>query len=370
MAALTIPGSLQEITSPWLSQVLEDAGAAGGAHVTGYAAEPAADQTGFMNQLFRLHIEYDALHPDLPRTIMAKLPSTEPQVEEVFARLAPNLREARFYQAMAGASTLRIPRAYFCGADPATGHTVLLLEDLSDVRQGDSVAGCSRDEAERVMAQMAIFHASWWDSPSLDRLDWMPRRDAEADAYQGIYAGAWTSLLGKAPGGMPEGLRMLGEALVPEIPKIKAMLTKPPRTIVHGDFRLDNCFFPDDDGARSPVVFDWEFCTRGRGANDVATFISDTFAPQERREVERGLLHVYHSSLVNNGVSGYSFEECLRDYRLSMLEVVAFWIVIGGYCDYSGERASRYLRNSLERFDAAISDLSCIELLEEWHPQW
>ena len=365
MAALTIPGRLQEITSPWLGQVLEYAGSAGGARVTGYSAEPAADQTGFLNQLFRLHIEYEAFHPDLPRTMMAKFPSTDPLIGEVFTRLEPNLREARFYQAVAGGSTLRTPRAYFSGADPATGRTILLLEDLSGVRQGDSVAGCSRDEAERVVAQMAMFHASWWDSPSLERLDWMPRRDAEADAYQEIYAGAWRSLLEKAADGMPEGLRLLGEALVGEIPKIKVMLAKPPRTIVHGDFRLDNCFFPDDDGARSPVVFDWEFCTRGRGVNDAATFISDTFASQERRKVEMGLLHTYHSSLVHNGVSGYSFEECLRDYRLSMLEVVAFWIVIGGYCDYGGERASRYLRSSLERFDAAISDLSCIELLEE-----
>ena len=364
MAGLTIPASLRGITSPWLSQVLEDAGAASGARVTGYSAESVADQTGFLNQLIRLHLEYDALHPDLPRTMMAKLPSTEPLIGEVFGRLAPNLREARFYQTIAGGSILRTPRAYFCGADPATGRTVLLLEDLSDARQGDSVAGCSRDEAERVMAQMAMFHASWWDSPRLERLDWMPPRDAEADAYQEIYAGAWRSLLEKAADGMPEGLRSLGEAWVGESPKIKAMLAKPPRTIVHGDFRLDNCFFPDDDGARSPVVFDWEFCTRGRGANDVATFISDAFAPQERRKVEMGLLHTYHSSLVHNGVGGYSFEECLRDYRLSMLEVVAFWVVVGGYCDYGGERAACYLRNSLERFDAAISDLSSIDLLK------
>ena len=362
MAGLTIPKSLEEITPPWLSKVLEEAGASRGARVSGYSAEPAADQTGFMNQLFRLHLEYESLRPGLPRTMMAKLPSTDPLLGGVLARLAPNLREARFYQAIAGGSTLGTPRAYFCGADPATGHTLLLLEDLSDARQGDSVAGCSRDEAERMMAQMAAFHASWWDDPRLDKLDWMPRRDAEADAYQELYAGAWKSLLKKAADGMPEGLRALGEALVPEIPKLKAMLAEPPRTIVHGDLRLDNCFFPGD-GARSPVVFDWEFCNRGRGANDAATFISDAFAPQERREVEMGLLHSYHASLVHNGVRGYSFEECLRDYRLSMLEVVAFWVVVGGYCDYGGERAARYLRNSLERFDAALSDLSCLELL-------
>ena len=85
--------------------------------------------------------------------------------------------------------------------------------------------------------------------------------------------------------------------------------------------------------------------------------------PQQRRNEELGLLHAYHSTLASNGVSGYSFEECLSDYRLSMLEIFVFWIVTGGYCDFDGGRASQYLRNSLERIDAAITDLASTELL-------
>jgi len=363
MTGLSIPGNLDGITPRWLTRVLEDAGAGGGARVTGYSAETVADDTGFMNRLFRLHLEYDSAPPDAPRTMMAKLPSTDPLIRTVFDSLEPNLREATFYREIANDSRLQTPRSYFCGTDPAAGHTVLLLEDLSEARQGDSVAGCSIPEAELAVGRMAAFHASWWDSPHLDRLDWMPLRDAEARAYQEIYAGAWNSFQEKAGDGMPDGLRSLGDALLPEIPKIKAMLAEPPRTIVHGDLRLDNCFFPATGGAPSPVVFDWEFCVRGRGVNDVATFISDAYAPEERRNVERGLLRTYHSALADNGVSGYSFEECLRDYRLSMLEVVVFWIVIGGYCDYTGDRAALYLRNSLERFAAAVSDLASIELL-------
>ena len=51
-----------------------------------------------------------------------------------------------------------------------------------------------------------------------------------------------------------------------------------------------------------------------------------------------GLLRGYHSLLEDNGVGRYSFEECLDDYRLSMLELLAFWIVTGGYCSYDGPR--------------------------------
>ena len=111
------------------------------------------------------------------------------------------------------------------------------------------------------------------------------------------------------------------------------------------------------------VVFDWEFCGRGRGTYDVATFISEAFPPQRRREKELCLLGEYHTILEDNGVRGYTFEECLYDYRLSMLEILVFWIVTGGYCNYGGERAAAYLLNSLERFDAAVSDLASKQLI-------
>ena len=123
-------------------------------------------------------------------------------------------------------------------------------------------------------------------------------------------------------------------------------------------------FFSTNKISQQVVVIDWEFCTRGRGAYDVATFISEAFSPRERREVELDLLREYHSILEERGVGGYSFEECLYDYRLSMLDVFVFWIITGGYCDYGGERAAVYLHNTLERLDAAISDLASAETID------
>ena len=214
-----------------------------------------------------------------------------------------------------------------------------------------------------MISQIAEFQASWWDSPRLDELDWMPLGDAGAIAYGELYVDSWPGLMEKAGEGMPQGLRLLGDRLQSELPKLKAMLAKPPRTIVHGDLRLDNCFFPSSDESHSPVVFDWEFCVRGRGVFDVATFIAETFPIEQRRKEELGLLRLYHSVLTENGVRGYSFESCFDDYRLSMLGIFVFWIVSGGHCNYEGDRATLYLRNSLKRFDAAISDLASIDLL-------
>ena len=363
MTGSTVPKSLQEITPSWLTGALYSKNASVSASVTGYSAETIAGGQGFMNQVFRLRLHYDDDPLYLPRTVIVKLPSADPALRMVSDRLGQDRREVRFYQEVAATGPLQPPGSYHCGMDPETGNTMLLLEDVIGARQGDSVAGCSLAEARRPLVQLAEFHASWWDSPRLDRLDWMPLKSDETGVYQEIYAGAWESLMNKAGDAMPRGLRLLGDRLILEIPRIKAKLSEPPRTIIHGDYRLDNCFFPTNAWPHPLVVFDWEFCARSRGTCDVAAFIGEAFPPQQRRKEEFGLLRAYHSALVNNGVRGYPFEECLSDYRLSMLEVLVFWIVTGGYCDFDGQRASAYLRNSLERFDAAVSDLACTELL-------
>ena len=363
MTSLTVPQDLGEITPAWLTAALHGKAASSRASVTGYSAEPIAEGKGFMNQVVRLRLHYDDDPLDLPRTIIAKLPSADPALRMFSNRLGQDRREVRFYQEVAADAHPQTPHSYYCGIDSATGNTILLLEDLNSARQGDSVAGCSLAEARRALAQLAEFQAAWWNSPRLDRLDWMPLKDAETGAYQELYAGAWMSFTRKAGNGMPPALRRLGDRLSLEVPRIKAKLTTPPRTIIHGDYRLDNCFFQTSGGAQSLLVFDWEFCARGRGTYDVATFVSEAFPPQQRRDEELSLLRTYHSILVSNGVKDYPFAECRADYRLSMLEIFVFWIVTGGYCDFDDERATVYLHNSLERFDAAISDLACAELL-------
>ena len=331
--------------------------------MTGYSSEPIAEGKGFMSQLYKLLLDYDADSSDLPRSVVLKLPSADPLMRTLFERLGQNQREVLFYQQGIDRGHLETPRSYYCGVDPATGDTALLLEDMSDARQGDSVAGCTVAEAQMAIAQLARFHASWWDSPRLDALDWLPLKNAEATVFEEIYPDSWRAFIDKVGDGMPPGLRDIGDRLRDEISAIKARLSRAPHTVLHGDYRLDNCFFPTAEGSPPIVVFDWEFCVRGRGTYDVATFISEAYPTQQRRAEEMGLLRLYHSTLLENGVGGYSFEECVDDYRLSMLEVAVFWIVTGGYCEYVGDRANTYLNNSLARFDAAIADLACAELL-------
>ena len=365
MSGLIVPQSLSDITPCWLTKALNAGRSSGGPSVTGYTAETLAEGKGFMNQLFRLKLHFHSRPGDLPDTVIAKLPSADPMLRTVFDQLGQNRREVGFYRNLANSLHMPTPRVYHSGMDPATGNTVLLLEDLSSLRQGDSVAGCTIGEARLCIGQLARFHASWWDSPLLEDLDWMPVREADAGAYEQIYPGAWAALVEKAGEGMPPGLRILGDNLITDVRGIKTRLSQPPLTVVHGDYRLDNCFFPAGIPSQQAVVMDWEFCTKGRGPYDVATFVNEAFSPERRRELELGLLREYHFILQEHGVRGYTFEECMYDYRLSMLELFVFWIITGGHCDYESERAAVYLRNTLERLHAAIVDLASTDLIRD-----
>ena len=362
---MRVPEGLSDITPCWLTRSLNAGRSSGGPSVTGYTAEPLAEGKGFMNQLFRLRLHFDSYPADPPDTVIVKLPSADPLLRTVFDKLGQNRREVGFYRNLANSTQMATPGVHHSALDQATGNTVLLLEDLSTLRQGDSVAGCTLDDARLCIGQMARFQAFWWDSMLLENLDWMPLRKSDAGAYEQINSGAWAALMEKAGDGMPPGLRVLGDHLITDVRRIKTRLTRPPRTVVHGDYRLDNCFFSTGSNSQQVVVIDWEFCTKGRGTYDVATFISEAFSAERRREVEMGLLREYHSILVKSGVQGYTFEECLYDYRLSMLEVLVFWIITGGYCNYEDERAAVYLRNTLERLNSAIVDLASTELIRD-----
>ncbi|MQF48770.1 DUF1679 domain-containing protein [SAR202 cluster bacterium AC-647-N09_OGT_505m] len=363
MTRFATPTSLQDITPSWLTEVLHSQGPKIDASVTKYSVEIIGEGKGFMNQLARLSIEYNRQSDNLPHSIVAKLPTRDPVLRKVADLFECDQREVRFYQAVAPNSVIQTPHIYYSAIDEVTGDTILLMEDMSNARQGDSVAGCSLTDAKLAIDQLARFHSSWWQSPHLDRLEWMPLRDAETSIYQQMYPDAWELLVSKAGKGMTRRLQEIGGRVSQDIPRIKTQLTKPPRTINHGDYRLDNCFLSATSQAGSLVVFDWEYCSIGRGAYDVATFINEAFPPNQRRREEMALLSMYHSLLVEQGINDYLFEECLQDYRLSMLEIFIFWVVVGGYCDFETERATIYLHNACERFDASIYDLNCAEFL-------
>jgi aminoglycoside phosphotransferase (APT) family kinase protein len=346
-----LPAAPADLTPTWLTATLRCSGALGRASVVAVDPEPIAAGQGFVGQVLRLRLGYDAAEAGAPATLIAKLPAADPGVRAAVAALGLYAREAGFY-AVVAAANLPVPRAYYAAADPATGAGVVLLEDLTDGRVGDNLGGCSDAQADLAVAELARLHARWWDHPRLAELPWT----FDADAYQRVYEQQWGPFLAKFGDAVPPRLRELGPRAIDRAAAYRRWLAGGPRTLVHNDYRLDNLFFGRPGGARPLVVFDWQLCLVGRGVADVAYFAAFCLPPARRRAAEQGLVGTYHDGLLRHGVRGYDRERCWADYRRATLGTLLRLVAAGGLLDFSSERGAALVRAFIERIDAVLAD--------------
>ena len=139
---------------------------------------------------------------------------------------------------------------------------------------------------------MAGLHAPCWEAPELENLEWLNRNTPESD---GFLVALVSSLL-------PGFLERYADTLAPEhqavcrtfVEHLPAylQLRGGPRTVSHGDFRLDNLLFQPE--TPRPVVVDWQTVAWAGASIDVAYFIGGCLTAEDRRAHEPELLAHYH----------------------------------------------------------------------------
>ena len=363
---LTIPATPDEISETWLTQALR----AGGVIPDAAAAkaierEPLGEGVGFVGQIVRLTVTYDGPVEGAPRTLIAKMPSTEEGARQIAAVYGLYEREYRFYRELADEVRFRTARCYYSDGDAESVRYILLLEDLGATgTPGDQIKGCTGDEMRTVLAQLALHHAGWWDSPRFDEIAWLqPGIDLVNAAMVAVYPAVWE-----------KSLELMGAHIVPEIaevvpelaPKITTLMAPfgdGPFTLTHGDYRLDNIFFGNPGSGYELAVIDWQSPNRGWGAYDIAYFLYGNVEVETRRAHEMDALREYHRTLMANGVTGYSFEQLMLDYRVSLLVSLAIFIVNAGTLDTANERGVALFEMFFDRLSAAIMDHRALELL-------
>jgi aminoglycoside/choline kinase family phosphotransferase len=358
-----IPSTITELTPAWLTEALRAAGHLKDAAVEAVQVEPIGQGVGILCQLARLTLTYDRPVPAAPASLVAKLPTADPQTRGMVALFRFYEREVRFYAEVAPLLAVRTPRCYFHDFDPARGDFILLLEDLSACRLGDQLAGASADELRLAVAELAKLHAAWWNSPRLEAFPWVPvANDPVNKAGLALYPQAWPAFLERFGHALPEAMRRTGERLGACVGAILDRFTVAPRTICHGDYRLDNLFF---GGPAAPLaVIDWQIAVRSVGTYDVGYLMSQSVHPDVRRREEMSILRAYHQMLVERGVQGYSFDDCLTDYRWTLLFCFCYPVMGGGLGDLSNERGYALAKTMMERSAAAIMDWEAWKLLD------
>jgi len=371
---LEIPTTPADLTPRWLTGALRAGGVLREATVAAAGQELLGQGAGFIGQIVRLTLTYDRPEagapggPAGPATLIAKMPALDPGARELAALYGLYEREYRFYNELAHEISFRTPRCYYSDGDAESVRYVLLLEDLgASGCAGDQVAGCTAEQARIALSRLASHHARWWQHARLTEIPWLqPGIDLVNGAMQQSYPQAWPAALGLFGERVPQSIRdvlpTLGERITTLLDSIAA---EAPMTIAHGDYRLDNMFFGNPGADYDVAVLDWQSPNQGWGAYDIAYFVYSNVDTATRRAHEPEMLREYHRALTAGGVSDYSFDQLVLDYRRSLLVSLGIWVVNAATLDTANERGKALFDLFFDRLSAAITDHSALELLPE-----
>jgi len=335
--------TIEEITPQWLSQALD---------ISVDAIQSSRVGTGQMGTCYRLELRGDA---KLPKTILAKLPTTDAGTREFLH--GSYATEVRFYAELAATLDIRVPRCSYA-AMGEKGVFTLLLEDLAPAEQGDQLAGCSIAQARLALENLAGLHGPRWCDASLldvEGLSLAVPEDVEL-------------LDATFPSAVETVIPLLDHLISAEdidtlrkiAPAVGAWCLRRLTHFapIHGDYRLDNLMF---DKQRVWAV-DWQSVSLGNPIRDLSYFLATCLSIDDRRAHERNLIAAYHDKLVSYGVSNYTLDQCFDDYRHGMLQMPL--IAIFG-CAYGSrtERGDQMFAAMIKRGCAAMRDVDTLSLL-------
>jgi hypothetical protein len=341
-----------ELTPNWLTGALR----AGGLDVTVTAVSHTAVGTGQMSSCYRLALRYST--GEGPESVIAKLPSPDPNVREGGATTYAT--EVRFYRDIARTVAVRAPECYCAVVEDDGKSFVLLLEDMTPAEQGDQIAGCSAVQARDAAVNLAGLHGPRWCDESLRVIPDLAPFGADAAEGMGLGFGMMVEPFIERYG-TPEGDAEVLRAFAPRV--AQWMLGRPDCFgLVHGDYRLDNLLFATRAGGPPCTAVDWQLVAIGLPARDLGYLLGTGLKTEERMANDRALVAEYHDALVGYGVHGYSFEQCWDDYRYGLFQGPLI-TVLGAMYATRTERGDEMFAAMTERCCAAIRESGALELL-------
>jgi Phosphotransferase enzyme family len=342
-----------------MTAVLDAAGVARGAQVTGLELQSFIG-TGQTGRNARFGLTWD--QPDgRPATVVGKFPSGDPNARTNAFVNGTYLTEVSFYRELAPSLSIRIPECHLAAYDHDAPDFVMIMEDLSNSRQGDQMAGLTVEEAALAVEQAVGLHAPRWGDPTLaDFGGHRPKGDEAAMALGMVYGMMVEPFLDRLGPGLDADVIDLVRDVAPLV-QGWVTASKAPRTVVHLDYRPDNFMFGTTPDAPPLVVVDWQTVTDGYAMWDLAYMIGGSFEPAQRAAVERDLLEDYRQRMATAGVD-IAADVLWHDYRIGSLWGVVM-TVIATILAAQTERGDQMLTTMAQRHGRHAIDLDVQGLL-------
>jgi aminoglycoside phosphotransferase (APT) family kinase protein len=356
--AVAPPEELEGLTAEWMTAALGVARP--GVEVTSLHFGQTRQGT---NTTARLLLGYNRAGHEarLPPTMYAKGAWTGRGVGGTF-------NEARFYQHIAPQlPDVDLPRCWFASADADSRQAVIVMEDLlaRNVILGSAQQSFTPDQAFQLADQLAELHALWFDSPELERQDWLHRRgtvtglDVEsAEEETGIFGSFkewwWEKRMANGHADqLPEHLKdrlLVKQALV----NLYRLEDGGPKCLVHGDPHLGNMFFGLDG---RPGIYDWGGSI-GRWGHDINYAIIGSLEIEDRRKHERDVLRHYLERLAANGGPAIGWDDAWLSWRRQTIHGF-MWVMCS-----PRQQPEDLIALQTERFGSAAEDHEMLDALD------
>ena len=300
--AAFIPQEGSEFTADWFTDLFQEQY---GAAVLDVSREVIGTGVGFVGEIHRCSLMWDANRDDLPTSVIVKVPSKLPLNRSLGEGLQLYEREVVAYQELSrnmglpmpdvlhsamdddptpwldtvitflfsrlplgGVSWLTVKFLQLASKNPKLRRYVLVLEDISDARPPSQVEGGSLDDALISLATLAKFHAHHWmneESIAVSDRIWAVNRlpkviQASYARNREEFVGRFGDLVGK------EKMQVIDDAQE-RLEDLLAPLARDPWTLLHGDYRLDNIMFRSNGEI---VVIDYQLLCKGRPGWDLS----------------------------------------------------------------------------------------------------
>jgi len=306
----------------------------------------------------RLFVEFSHSNHSIPRDIFLK--STPGSINDPYAK-GIGKSEVEFYKKVAPEiSCPPLVQCFEAVYDSETDHSHILMEDLSATHsQPDQ--GRAPFETESVMAveTLAKAHAVYWNDPRLGKeigklFDQNTLNKFIENVEQSVLVFLESSGID-----LTATQRQAYQLMLRNADKIWGRLIDPTNlTVTHGDCHWWNFLYPKDLDSETVRIFDWHLWHIDLGARDLAFLLALGGFAEPRPEREDHLLKSYHSTLVSNGVSNYTYDQLYADYRwcaIRNLNIPAiFWS--------QGKHESTW-QTAFSRATESFERLRCSELL-------
>ena len=343
-----IPSHPEAIEPGWLNERLSAAGLLDNGRVTAIRWEPIG--TGQVGDSARFHLSYDREGAG-PATVAGKFPAADPTSRATAGAFGLYTKEVGFYRELAAQLDVRVPAVLAAEIADDGVDFVLIFEDLGPCRGGNQLASCSAADARAGIRQAAAIHAPSWNNEALTGLDWLQPKEGLTEQVKALYDNAQAIFRER-----------YADSLEPEFMAICEELNEAkeswfgresgPRSIIHGDFRLDNMLFDIKGGAEEIAVLDWQTVAVGNPLVDIGYFMGTGIGDELRRAHEAELLDLYCAEMTARGVA-LSKDAIWDDYVLGAIHGISTAVFSAAYVERTERGDANFL--SMARGGCALA---------------